>query len=438
MSNSQPMLQHYVIVGGGAGGLILAARLGRLAKKHPNRLQITLIDQSPTHIWKPLLHEIAAGTLNSFEDEISYFPHSLKNGYEFLHGHVNHVDTSNHLLTLDPIKDDQGNTIRNVIKVPFDILVIAAGSVSNDFAILGVKEYCYLLDSRAEAERLHVHLTAHLMSLKFDVSVSKDDPFTISIVGGGATGVELAAELMSAVDYLSQLHGMTDIHEKVRVRIIEAGDTLLPGQHAGSIQVAKDSMRQLNIEVLTQSKVSRVQQQSISMTDGQQLTSDIHVWTTGIKAPDFIRAIEALSMNKIGQITVDAYLRTLSCPEIYVIGDCADLTIEGKQLGPRAQVAQQQALYLYGVFKKQLSDAPVSAFVFRERGSVFSLGEKVAVGTLQLRGKTPLRIKGYVARLTYNFLYRKHQIEILGWYQGLIVIIKDLISRVTGPKVKLH
>ena len=124
-------IPNIVIVGGGAGGLELATKLGaRLGKK--KRATITLIDKSPTHIWKPLLHEVAAGTINSFHDEQNYFIHAAKNHYNFQLGKFTELDREKKVISLAPIIREDKRIIVPARQIPFDIVVIAVGSTCND------------------------------------------------------------------------------------------------------------------------------------------------------------------------------------------------------------------------------------------------------------------------------------------------------------------
>ena len=434
----RPELYRIVIVGGGAGGLILATRLGRLSKRsHFHHLQVTLIDQNPTHIWKPLLHEIAAGTLNSFEDEIAYFSHGQRNGYEFVLGQVRAIDEHANSVTLDEQKSARGEILRESISIPFDSLVIAAGSIANDFGTSGVKQYCYMLDSRTEAEHLHVHLMTQMLALKYDDQVSQATPLVISIVGGGATGVELATELATTIEYIQGLSRFENTAQHIKIRIIEAGSSLLAGQDQQSIDAAIQAVKACHIDALTSSRVKSVSATAITLESGESLASDIHIWATGIKAPVFIQTLQHCEKNRIGQIVVDQYLRAPNTSNIFVLGDCAELSQDGKRLGPRAQVAQAQAIYLAKAFKKYLQGKAAPAFYFSERGSLISLGEKIATGTLNMKEDKGHHIRGRLAKFAYDMLYKKHQIEVLGLGLGVIAMIKTKLGK-TGGKFKLH
>lgn len=449
MNAKKQDFQQIVIIGGGAGGLILASRLGRFAKRHPQaNLKIILVDQMATHIWKPLLHEVAAGTLNSYQDEIPYFLHGSKNGYEFIQGRVTDMDVQNNKIRIDPIEDEEGRPTRDSIELGFDQAVLAFGSVSNNFNVAGVDQFCYKLDSRMEAERLHRQILAYLLSLKFKQEAlkeslqeslqeaKKETPFYISIIGGGATGVELAAELKSTLVLLKESHNFKNINDQVKIRIIEAGDSLLAGQDSAMIEQATAKVQALNIEVCTKMQVSAVESKLIHIKDSEALASNLHIWATGIKVPSGFKSFSEDLFNKIGQIKVNQFLQVDQNSNIYALGDCAELVLDGKRLGPRAQVAQQQAVYLAKRLCKSIN--PDTAFKFHEKGSIVSIGEKYAVGTMKLKGQSSLHIKGHLARAAYTSLYRTHQLELLGWFKGALVIIKSMLGRVTGPRVKLH
>lgn len=175
-----------VIVGGGAGGLELATQLGQSLGRN-GKAQITLIDQKLTHIWKPLLHEIAAGTLNPHEEETNYFAHAAANHYEFVLGTFKNIDRETKQILVETeyfSKKVQPTKNRNI---DYDTLVLALGSTSNDFNTKGVKQFCHFLDSREQADifqqdLLHLYLNAQ--------NEADSRELKIAIIGAGATGVE--------------------------------------------------------------------------------------------------------------------------------------------------------------------------------------------------------------------------------------------------------
>ena len=189
MQEQQPNI---IIVGGGAGGLGLATRLGKtLGKKR--LASITLVDAQHTHFWKPLLHEVAAGSLNAFEDELSYLAQAKWNHFRFAPGKMFALDRHNQQITLEAITDENGKEVVPERTLGYDKLVIAVGSTANDFSTPGAREHCLFLDNRRQAERIHSTLLNHYLHAQ-----ASNDPgarLRISIIGAGATGVELAAEL---------------------------------------------------------------------------------------------------------------------------------------------------------------------------------------------------------------------------------------------------
>ena len=187
-----------IIVGGGAGGLELATSLGHKLGRH-GLARIILVDACLTHIWKPLLHEVAAGTINSYEDELNYFAHGAKNNFEFQLGRMDRIDRERKRIHLAALTDAADAEIAPGRDVSYDTLIIAIGSTANDFGTPGAREHCVFLDSRAQADRfqsqlLNMYLQAHALP---EGSAEKPE-LNIAIVGAGATGVELAAELHHA------------------------------------------------------------------------------------------------------------------------------------------------------------------------------------------------------------------------------------------------
>jgi len=164
-NNNNNSLHKIVVIGGGAGGLELVTRLGKsLGKKQ--LADITLIEATLTHIWKPLLHEVAAGSLNSHDDEISYLAHAHWHHYKFRLGKVDKIDREKRIVNTAPALDENGEEYIPGRNFPYDTLIIAVGSVTNDFVVEGVKEHCYFLDRRVDADKFHQHLlkstyTAH-------------------------------------------------------------------------------------------------------------------------------------------------------------------------------------------------------------------------------------------------------------------------------------
>ena len=190
-------------VGGGAGGLELVRKLG--ARYGRERHDIILVEKSRTHIWKPLLHEVATGALDANLDEVGYRSHCHRWGYRYFHGTLESIDSANRQVVLAPLLDEDGSEIVGRHAIRYDYLVIAVGSLTNDFGTPGVARNCLLLDDRAGADRFRNRLLDHCLRVSRTMSArpGADEHVRIAIVGGGATGVELAAELYNAAAALS-------------------------------------------------------------------------------------------------------------------------------------------------------------------------------------------------------------------------------------------
>ncbi|OUY07111.1 NAD(P)/FAD-dependent oxidoreductase [Acinetobacter populi] len=419
-----------VIVGGGAGGLELATQLGqRIGKKR--HIQITLVDATLTHIWKPLLHEIAAGTLNGASEEINYFAHAKKNHYKFQLGSLQDIDRENQDIILAPLVQGEIQ-LADQRRIPYDTLVIAIGSTSNDFGTPGAKENCHFLDNRAQADifqrdLLNLYLQAHAQP--------REKPLNITIIGAGATGVELAAELHQAAQDFHR-YGLDGIDpNKVKINVIEAAPRILP---ALSEKVATGALQQLHkygIHVYTQHKVEKIDAERVYCQDGKTFDSNLKVWAAGIKAPAVTQNF-GLSLDRIGRIKVYATLQSIDDPKIFAFGDCAHCQPIAKQpvLAPRAQVASQQAAFLIDAILAKLKGKSLPMFKFTDRGSLVSLTQNTAIG--ELLGN--IHVEGLMAKTMYHSLYRVHQAAVLGYTRASLLAARDLFGKGTTPLIKLH
>ena len=221
-------MHRIVIVGGGAGGLELATQLGRSLGKR-GKASIELIDTNPTHLWKPLLHEVATGALDSGIDELSYRAHGKRHGFQFQLGRMSGLNRDSKQIVLAPMLDDDGQEVLSERCVDYDTLVLAIGSITNDFGTPGAKEHCVFLDSRQQAERFHRTLLNEF--LRINAAIENDGQqrdLEIAIVGAGATGVELSAELYNTAEVLASYGLKHATPDHLKVTLIEAGERILP------------------------------------------------------------------------------------------------------------------------------------------------------------------------------------------------------------------
>ncbi|QJQ95369.1 MULTISPECIES: NAD(P)/FAD-dependent oxidoreductase [Halomonadaceae] len=430
-------LPRIVVVGGGAGGLELVTRLGRKLGKR-KRAEIVLVDRNPTHIWKPLLHEVATGVLDSGLDEVSYQGHSKVNCYQFQRGTLSDIDRQERRLTLAPIIDDDESVILPSRTLEYDYLILALGSVSNDFGTPGVAEHCHFLDSPQQAEAFrHDMLNTFL---RYSDPARRIHPkLAVGIVGAGATGVELAAELYDASKILHS-YGFTAMDSgQLDVHLIEAAPNILPALPDRITKAVHRELEKLGVHIHVDTRVTQADEQGILTADGTRIETDLNVWAAGIKAPEFLSEL-GLSTQKNHQIKVHDTLQSVDDERIFAFGDCASCPQEdGKAVPPRAQAAHQQVSVLYRNLVAMLNDRPLKPFAFRDRGSLISLAHFDAVGSL-MRGASArsLFLEGRIAKIFYASLYRMHQFAIHGALKTGMTILVDGINRFLKPKMKLH
>ena len=457
---------HVVIVGGGAGGLELAARLGRqFGPKH-----IVLIDTVDSHVWKPSLHEVAAGTLDTHREGMSYFLLARQCGFTFVHGSMNGVDRDAMRVMLAPVHSPTGEEIFPSRSVTYDTLVLAIGSKSNFFGTPGAPEYAIALDSTAQAEHFRKLLLRELAMLNGRRALTKittgasilahsdtphdatadvqnqrskpDDILHIAIVGGGATGVELAAELVEALASLVY-YGMGELEpaRDVKISLIEGADRILSALPEKLSAKAQKLLHERGVTVKTAVRVAGVQPGCLIDNEGRRYAADLCVWAAGIEAPAILSEL-GLTTNRHHQIVVDGRLQS-SNPQIFAFGDCAEAPWEGQNrpLPAKAQVASQQAVFLYDRLRTRIKGQPEKdkTFRFRDYGSLVSVGHSEGVGSLMgvLSGKNWF-VEGLLARLMYMSLHLRHHMAVLGVWQTAALALGRLLLRRGTPRVKLH
>ncbi len=437
MSNAVPKI---VVVGGGAGGLELVTKLGKkLGKK--NKAQVTLVDSTHTHIWKPLLHEVAAGTLDSHEDEIEYLSQAMCSGFRFRLGRMDGLDRQKKQISLAPTYNEDGLEIIPRRSFDYDYLVIAVGSISHDFGIKGVRDHCLFLDTTKQAEAfqkqlLQSYLRAHTQGRPLD-----EGQLNIAIVGAGATGVELCAQLHE-VSHLLTAYGLDEVNpHDVKLTLIEAADRILPGLPENISDAAVKELRELGVEVLAGERVIEVTESGIKTQSGKVIPSAIKVWAAGIKAPEFLKDIDGLETNWMNQLVVRQTLQTSLDDDIYAIGDCAACKWLGQEqnVPPRAQAAHQMASLVYKSIVNRMKGKPIPEYHYHDYGSLVSLGRYGTVGNLMGNlSRGSMMIEGLMARMMYLSLYKMHQTALFGPFRVVMLSLSHLFRRSVHPKIKLH
>ncbi len=433
------LAHHIVIVGGGAGGLVLATRLGdRLGRR--GRARVTLVDCALTHIWKPLLHEVAAGTLAEAGDGLDYFAHARRHHFTFEPGRMSGLERASREITLDPVDDPGGAGGGPRRRLGYDTLVLAVGSSINDFGVPGVREHCRFLDSPAEAERIHRLILGRFLRGHAEAASGTERRLRFAIVGAGATGVELAAELRHAARELVSygLRGF-DPDRDVEVRLIEAAPSVLPALPE-RLQVATErQLKTLGVEVRTAEQVAEVTAAGVHTRGGELIPADLIVWTAGVKGPAWLADLDGLEVDRGNQLVVDPTLRTSRDARIFAFGDCCACRLPGAErpVPPRAQAAFQQAQLLARSLTRQLDGGEPLPFVYRDYGSLISLSSST-LGSLMGKLLRSVMIEGRIARLAYLSLYKKHQLALHGVRWVTLAALANLLHRRARPQLKLH
>jgi NADH:ubiquinone reductase (H+-translocating) len=429
-----------VVVGGGAAGLELATRLGsHFGREH---FDIILVEKSRTHIWKPLLHEVAAGALDANLDEVGYRSHGHAWGYRFFYGALEGVDRESRHVLIAPILDEDGSEIMGRHRIRYDYLVLAVGSLSNDFGTKGVAQHCIFLDSRAQADRFRTKLLNHCLRVSRTLvqDPNADATVKVDIVGGGATGVELAAELYNAAVALRH-YGLEVFDEsRMKVTIIEAGPRILPMLPEKLAEAAHRELEALGVRVATGEQVVEATNEGMITKSGELIKADLKVWAAGVKGPDLLAGL-GLEVTRNNQLVVKPTLQTTRDDRIFAIGDCAWFVPEGetRPVPPRAQAAHQMASTAFHNIRALVRQKPLKDFVYRDHGSLVSLSHFSTVGSLMgnlVGGR--MAVEGRLARFVYLSLYRMHLIAIHGWLKGTALIAVGHVNQIIRPKLKLH
>ncbi len=428
-----------VVVGGGAGGLELVAKLGRALGKVD--YDIILVDKAQTHIWKPLLHEVAAGSLDANLDEVGYRGHAHRWGYRYFDGALETIDRDARQIVVAPIIED-GHEIVGRHRIRYDYLVLAVGSVSNDFGTPGVREHCIFLDERAEADRFRRKLLNQCLrvSRMIQADPGSDASVSVAIVGGGATGVELAAELHMSADSLA-MYGLEVFDSKrLKTVLVEAGPRILPALPEKLAAAAQGELEAIGVRVCTAEQVVEATAGGIRTKTGEFIAADLMVWAAGVKGAEFMNGIGGLETNRGNQLVVRPTLQT-SDDRIFAIGDCAYYLPPGatRPVPPRAQTAHQMADIAFHNIRALIAGKPLKPFMYQDHGSLVSLARYATVGSLMgnlVGGK--MAVEGRLARFVYMSLYRMHLIAIHGWWKGVSMILVGHVNQIVRPKLKLH
>ena len=438
-------LHRIVVVGGGAAGLELVTwlgnRLGRRRSSSKPRAQVTLVERARTHLWKPLLHEVAAGSLDPGEYEVNYLAQAHWHGFRYRFGAMIGLDRTAKEAHLAATFDHEGRQITPPRSVGYDTLVIAIGSMTNDFGTPGVAEHAVPLETPAQAERFNRRLVNACLRAQTQQDPIRPGQLHVAIIGAGATGTELAAELHRTLrEVVAYGLDRIDPQRDSRVVLIEAADRVLPALPERISEATHRLLDRIGVEIHTNAKVTEVTADGLTLANGTFIPSELVVWAAGVKAPEVLRDLDGLEVNRINQLVAEPTLQTTRDPDIFAIGDCAACPQRSTPtpVPPRAQAAHQEASHMVGQIERRLHGEALLPFTYRDFGSLVSLGRHTTVGNLTGLFGRGVFVEGLFAQAMYHSLRLMHERALNGSLYAVLDVLSRALSRRTGPQVKLH
>jgi NADH dehydrogenase len=427
-----------VVVGGGAAGLELVTRLARRLPGEHMREALVLVDRALAHIWKPRLHEIATAMQNQSAAESSFLAHANAHGYRFEIGALQAIDTVSRQVLLGPLPGPEGNELLPARTIDYGRLVLALGSEENDFGTPGAREHCLFLNTPTQA----VQIREALLARAFRVARGEQASLSIVVIGGGATGVELAAEIRDAMDALWEHEPGLD-RDRVQLTVVEGAERLLSANPPEVSAYAQASLSSRGVGLALSERVSAVDESGVLLASGRRIDAELKIWTAGIRGPRVFDACLALPRSRSGRVRVDARLQCEGLPGVYAIGDCAEWIDPGTERPApyTAQVASAQARYLSRAFMHAAAGHVPAPFSFKTAGAIVSLGDRGAAGNLTTRFGRRSReqfIQGMSAQWVYAALYRRHEYTVHGWRRASARWMAERLSRAYEPALKLH
>jgi NADH dehydrogenase len=425
-----------VVVGGGAGGVELAIALARRADATTD--EVVLIDKESSHLWKPRLHEVAAGLMNSGDDQVGYLALAQGHGFRFHYGALAGLDSSARTIRLAAVENTAGGeVVLNSRELDYDDLVLAVGSQVNDFGIEGVIEHCHMLDSYAQARVFNLSF----LNAAMQVAEGQREHLAVGIVGAGATGVELAAELRHAASAMKRYGGLGAAN-RLDITIVDMANRVLAGADLKTSAYAASRLDALGVKIELNQVVSRVTAAGLHLKDGEIIPCDLKVWASGITGQPIVHSLSGLQISKQNRIITDPRLACSGLEHIYAFGDCAAVPDAhgASALPATAQVAHQQASYLADALARRRRGKQVQPFIYRPRGSLVSLGPSEAAGEFPAlhQGRPAVLARGILPKLLYASLLHLHRAAMHGWMRAVALAVSDRLRRIAVPPVKLH
>ena len=384
------------IVGAGFGGLQAACSLAN------KNVEVVLIDRNNHHTFVPLLYQVATAQLAPEQVAVSLRT-LLRRGknLNFLQAEVTQIDLESKKIYTD----------RNVLH--YDYLILATGSKSNFLGVSGAAQFTWQLKTLSQAVQLRNHLLQcfEQASLIADPSL-REQLLTIAIVGGGATGVELAGSLLELIEH-SLLKDFPHLNSQaVRLLLIQKSDRLLPEFSSALGKYTTKKLRKLGVKVLLESQVTAINKESLELDDGTQIATATTIWAVGGLGarPDFFAKNNATAS---GKIAVTPTLQLADYPQVFAIGDLA--RVPQQALSGVAPEALQQGVYVAHTICRRIQGKPIKPFNYFNKGRLAIIGCYSGIG--QIAG---IELTGF---LPWLFWLAVHLVYFPDWRNRLMILL---------------
>ncbi len=386
-----------VIVGAGFGGLWAARGLAG------SGADVLLIDRNNYHTFLPLLYQVAASELSAAD--IAFPIRSLLRQMPHVRFLMAQVDAIN----------PEAHSVRTIAgDIPYDFLILALGSTAHFFGIAGAEEHAFPLKTLADASALRNHiLSCFERAAQESDARRREQILNFAIVGGGPTGVEFAGALSELIHGpLCRDYRALDLRE-VHIVLLEALDHLLTALPANLGDYALKRLEKMGVEVRLRAAVSKISGDAVQLKDGTTIPTETVIWTAGVRGAADPRW--GLPATRSGQIIVLPTLQVPDYPHIFVIGDLAQIEQEGQRLPMLAPVATQAGTAVAQNIRRQIHNQSQLPFVYRDRGTMTTIGRNAAVA--HIWGRT---FTGFFAWLIWLAV---HIYNLIGLRNRLIVLI---------------
>jgi NADH dehydrogenase len=411
MSHQGGAHPHVVIVGAGFGGLAAAKELGEAG------VRTTLVDRNNFHTFLPLLYQVSTAGLNPAD--VAYPVRGIFRRHPtvlFRQGTVTGVDWDAKAIQLEEEEAPDDTTLVPAV-MPFDHLIVAAGSRAHFFGVEGAAEHSFPLYDLADAVHLRNHLLRRFEAADADPSLIDEGALTIVVVGGGPTGVEVAGATIELVDGALR----RDYHDlevdRTRVILVEAGDQLLAPFSKGSQRAALRTLRHRGVHVRLGTSVTDVEPGKVTLGDGTVLPAHTLVWAAGVQA-ESLAAVLGVEQNRGGRIVVQPDLQISGRPGSFAIGDVAHIVPDGAEraLPQLAQVAIQGGHHAAKQVLRLERGEATEPFRYLDKGTMATIGRRAAVAELPFG----IKVRGTLGWLSWLFL---HLVMLVGFRNRISVFV---------------